>query len=143
MDKIERLKGVLKPVDSPRRKPKKAKSGPNKSVSEEKPIESPYLKRNRKVALNRGASWRKKLMGSHNKKGRQNILKSYRVKAGLTQVEMAKRLGFLSKTSYSRFEQGLVLIPLKKAQRIANILKTELDSLFNKSGNRFEVKGGK
>lgn len=141
MNKIERLKGVLKPGKSPGRRSKNVdKQGPKKEEVRE---ESPYIKRNRKVAQNRGASWRKKLIGSLNKKGLQNPLKEHRVKRGLTQVEMTKRLGHSSKTSYNRIEQGIISIPLKKAQRIANILKTDVSVLFNKSGARFKVKEGK
>jgi transcriptional regulator with XRE-family HTH domain len=61
-----------------------------------------------------------------------NNLKIYREKAGLTQKEVAERLGPHSITLISRWENGDVLPNLASAFKLSRLYKTPLDMLFVK-----------
>jgi transcriptional regulator with XRE-family HTH domain len=51
------------------------------------------------------------------------LLKSERVSAGLTQLELAKKFGYDSMQFVSLFERGLSQVPLKTIGRLTPILK--------------------
>lgn len=62
-----------------------------------------------------------------------NNLREYREKAGMTQVELARRSRIAS-TNISNFERG-VWVPWDKAKRrLARALKTTEDMLFPEGG---------
>ena len=56
-------------------------------------------------------------------------LKQHRVKAGLTQAELAKTVG-VSQPNYQRWEAGSAPIPEDKLRKLAKALKTKADVLL-------------
>ncbi len=59
-------------------------------------------------------------------------LKAERVRRGISCEEMAKKLD-ISTSTYYRYEDGTVDIPVSKAALIANIFNEKMDFLFNNS----------
>lgn len=59
----------------------------------------------------------------------KNSLKSFRVKFGFTQKDIADKLG-ISTTSYSFKETGKNQFTLKEAKEIANLFNTTIDNVF-------------
>ncbi|WP_100066013.1 helix-turn-helix transcriptional regulator [Miniphocaeibacter massiliensis] len=57
-------------------------------------------------------------------------LKKKRVELGISQEEMAKKLGYNGKSGYSMLENGHVSISLDKAKAIANILNSSIEEIF-------------
>jgi len=55
-------------------------------------------------------------------------LKQYRVKARLTQTELAKAVG-VSQPNYQRWESGAAPVPEDKLKKLAKVLKTTIDAL--------------
>jgi len=55
-------------------------------------------------------------------------LKQYRVKAGLTQVMLAKAVG-VSQPNYQRWESGTAPVPADKLKKLAKALKTDVNAL--------------
>lgn len=51
-----------------------------------------------------------------------NGLKELRLSKGLTQAEMARRLGYRGKSGYCQLEKGLVKMTVAQAVRIAEVL---------------------
>lgn len=66
----------------------------------------------------------------------QNIyinIKKRRLELGITQYELAKRLGYKDKSSIAKIEKGLVDIPPSKLSAIADELNTTVNELINSS----------
>ena len=57
-------------------------------------------------------------------------LKSARIEKGLTQEEMARQLGYKSKSGYCMIERGVNQPPLKTALKISEILGLPIGALF-------------
>ncbi len=57
-------------------------------------------------------------------------LKNLRRSKGITQAEMAKKLGYKGKSSYCMLENGQIRMPLDTAQKIAEILDVDVKNLF-------------
>ena len=49
-------------------------------------------------------------------------VKYYREKAGMTQEELAKRMGYSHKSSITKIEKGIHDLPLSKVRQLALIL---------------------
>jgi len=60
-----------------------------------------------------------------------NTLKEHRLALGLTQKEVADRLGFKDKTWISHWESGDALPNLISAMKLSKFYKTPIDKLFN------------
>lgn len=58
-------------------------------------------------------------------------VKRYRTQRGMTQAELAKRLGYRTKSSVSKIETDVAEIPQSVIQNIADILKVSVSSLFS------------
>ena len=56
-------------------------------------------------------------------------LRSFRVKEGLTQKELAKRIG-VDRTTISKYEAGDRMPDVEKAFRLAECLKVSIDDLL-------------
>jgi transcriptional regulator with XRE-family HTH domain len=57
-------------------------------------------------------------------------LRESREKAGLTQSEVAKELGYSTAQFISNWERGLSYPPLKTLSHLANMYKVNMDQLF-------------
>lgn len=57
-------------------------------------------------------------------------LKQKRIDRGISQDEMAKKLGYTGKSGYSMLENGHVSISLDKAKIIADILNSTIEDIF-------------
>lgn len=55
-----------------------------------------------------------------------NLLKNLRIKNKKTQVEVAKVLGYKSKSGYSMLENGKVDLTIKKAKILANYYNVDI-----------------
>jgi len=60
-----------------------------------------------------------------------NKLKQYRVRAGLTQTQLAKSVG-VSQPNYQRWESGNVQVPAGKLKKLAKVLNANADALLGK-----------
>lgn len=58
-------------------------------------------------------------------------VKRYRTQRGMTQAELAKRLGYRTKSSVSKIETDVAEIPQSVIQKIADILDVSVSSLFS------------
>ncbi len=61
---------------------------------------------------------------------KNNILKTLRIKQGLTQREVAVKLG-VSQQTYSHYETGIQPVPLYRINELATILNVDTDILLN------------
>jgi transcriptional regulator with XRE-family HTH domain len=52
-----------------------------------------------------------------------NLVKNYRIKAGMTQMDLGKKLGYTSPQFVSLFERGMSKIPLETIGQIIVLLK--------------------
>lgn len=66
-------------------------------------------------------------------------LKELRQAKGITQKEMALKLGYKGKSGYCQLENGTVRMPLTQAKKIAEILNINMEELFFE--NRVHVTG--
>jgi len=62
-------------------------------------------------------------------KKKRKELKEKREKMGYTQEEMAKKLGYSSKSGYNMLENGNVSLSLDKAKIISDLLNIPLNEL--------------
>jgi transcriptional regulator with XRE-family HTH domain len=72
---------------------------------------------------------------------KNNTLKEYRLKAGLTQKQVAGKLGMQCENRLSRWEQGLAIptvVNLLKLCRIYNILPNQLYEWDNLCGDSID-----
>lgn len=60
-------------------------------------------------------------------------LKLFRIRKGLTQEDMAKKLGYKGKSGYCQLENGAVKMTLEMAEKIAEILNEDIMTLFFKN----------
>lgn len=60
----------------------------------------------------------------------KKTLKEWREEKGLTQADMAKKLGYSDKSGYNHLENGNVRVTLEQARRIAEIFEIEIDLIF-------------
>ena len=58
-------------------------------------------------------------------------LKQFRVRAGLTQAELAKKVG-ITQPNYQRWEVGAATVPEEKLNKLAKVLKTSSEALLGK-----------
>jgi transcriptional regulator with XRE-family HTH domain len=65
-------------------------------------------------------------------------LKKFRVKAGMTQVELAKAIG-VSQPNYQRWESGAASVPKDKLKKLLKILEIDLDTF---QGTHPPIKAG-
>jgi len=65
-------------------------------------------------------------------------LKQYRVRANLTQSELAKAVG-VSQPNYQRWESGAAQVPKDKLKKLANVLQTSVDAL---RGTHLPIRSG-
>ena len=63
--------------------------------------------------------------------GMKTKLKQFRVRAGLTQAELAKKVG-VSQPNYQRWEAGSAAVPEAKLAKLAKILKTSPEALLGR-----------
>lgn len=61
-------------------------------------------------------------------------IKAYRVKKGLTQEELALKMGYSGKSAIAKVEQGLVDLPVSKVSRFAEVLDTDVRTLMGWDG---------
>lgn len=64
-----------------------------------------------------------------NKKIIGEVIKSARIKNGLTQKDVADSLG-IQRSTYASYELGNIIVPTEKLFRLAKILKIDINSLF-------------
>lgn len=57
-------------------------------------------------------------------------LKNIRLELGISQEEMAGKLGYAGKSGYSMLENGNVVISLKKAKEISDIFHMSIEEIF-------------
>lgn len=57
-------------------------------------------------------------------------LKSIRNKLGISQEEMAKKLGYSSKSGYNMLENSNTNISLEKAKKISEIFNMDIEEIF-------------
>ena len=96
---------------------------------------------NKKVAQNRGETWRKKLLsGRLMAQMSPSKLRLFRIEKELTQEEVASAVG-LSPSTYMAIESGKRPAKMESAEKIANYLDISLKKAFTDSStkNRFEV----
>lgn len=63
-------------------------------------------------------------------------LKELRLAKGLSQEQMAEKLGYASKSGYSMLELGKINITLKQAKTISDVLETPIEGIiFPKKSN--------
>jgi len=60
----------------------------------------------------------------------KNIIKDLRIAKGLTQAEMAEKLGYSSKSGYCQLENGTVKMTIEKALLIAKALNVDPSIFF-------------
>lgn len=85
---------------------------------------------NRKVAKNRGASWRAGLMkGKHEAFYNPTPLRLLRLKKKVNQDALAKKIG-VSAASYGSIERGKRLVSSKRASLIAQKVGVPLSKIF-------------
>jgi transcriptional regulator with XRE-family HTH domain len=58
-------------------------------------------------------------------------LKRFRVRAGLTQAKLAKKVG-VTQPNYQRWESGSAPVPEEKLKKLANVLKTSPEALLGR-----------
>lgn len=59
------------------------------------------------------------------------LLKEQRVKAGLSQVELAKKIGYRDAQVISAWERGCNKVPVKKIYTLAHVFKIPLNEMVN------------
>lgn len=59
-------------------------------------------------------------------------LKKSRLQKGITQEEMARRLGYKYTSGYNQLEKGKRKIDIETARKIASILETSVEEIFFK-----------
>lgn len=95
---------------------------------------SKYLERNRKVALNRGESWKRKLLEGTGTLGETRALK------GLSQDAISTEVG-VHRSTYGEIERGARAIRPELADKISSVLKVSKVKLFRKTDNdRYAVR---
>lgn len=67
-------------------------------------------------------------------------IKDLRLKKGYSQEELAKKMGYTSRSTINKIEKGLVDIPQSKILDFANVLDTTPLYLLNWSDNNFNDK---
>lgn len=72
-----------------------------------------------------------------------NKIKNLRIKKGFTQEELAKKMGYTSRSTINKIEKGLVDLPQSKLVELAKILNTTPLYLFgwvkNPDDNKNEI----
>lgn len=58
-------------------------------------------------------------------------IKDLRIQKGLSQDELALKMGYRTRSSINKIEKGLNIVPLKKLEKLAKILGTTTDYLIN------------
>lgn len=58
------------------------------------------------------------------------LIKSARVKAGLTQADLGYKLGFSSPQFISNVERGLAPLPIKHAHKLSRLLNIPVDAII-------------
>ncbi|WP_288847150.1 helix-turn-helix transcriptional regulator [uncultured Sneathia sp.] len=58
-------------------------------------------------------------------------IKELRIQQGLSQDELALKMGYRTRSSINKIEKGLNAVPLKKLEKLAKILGTTTDYLIN------------
>lgn len=86
---------------------------------------------NKKVARLRGDEWKKKIKLATIKPD-DSVLKMERIHQNISQRDMARRVGLRHKTSYARIEKRIYPAKPRVAKKIANILNTKVNNLFQK-----------
>lgn len=97
---------------------------------------------NGEISRNRGKEWVKKMVDSkYEYATRPTRIRDIRVKKKKSQEEIATACD-LSHTTYGDIERGKRLVRKETAERIAKLLSTSVDKLFEKSGKKFLAKRG-
>lgn len=60
-----------------------------------------------------------------------NTIKEKRLTLGYTQDDMARMLGYKSKSGYCMLENGKVKLTIDTAKKISNILDISMEKIFN------------
>lgn len=68
------------------------------------------------------------------------IVKTTRIQRGISQADLAKKLGLSSAQSVSNLERNLVKLPPKHYKRAAKALKIPVEKLVNAATNDFKAK---
>lgn len=58
-------------------------------------------------------------------------IKELRIQKGLSQDELALKMGYRTRSSINKIEKGLNIVPLKKLEKLAKILGTTTEYLIN------------
>lgn len=140
MNQMNELFKVKKAEVKPR--PSRKKAGKKKTVKKQEVKEQPselVLQRNRKVARNRGESWKKSLLQASFERNLSNAtrMKAVRVQKGLTQKELASKIGASSLQTFRNIEQGRKSLNESAAKKIANVLGVKLNDIFTNQNSRY------
>lgn len=94
-------------------------------------------KGNKKVAQNRGESWKSKLIkGKYDSNQHPTIIKQKRVEKGLAQTKMAKEVQ-VSLATYGSIERARIGVKKPLAAFIASTLGTTIEKSFKKDGEKY------
>lgn len=92
---------------------------------------------NKKVAQNRGESWRKNLIkGKADAAFHPSLIKLKRVEQGLSQAKIAKELG-VSLATYGAIERSKISVKKAMASLMAAIFKVDVLKIFKKEGEKY------
>lgn len=61
-----------------------------------------------------------------------NNIKKIRTELGISQEDMAEKLGYSSKSGYSMLENGYVSISLERAIKISEVFNKSMEEIFFK-----------
>jgi DNA-binding XRE family transcriptional regulator len=92
---------------------------------------------NKKVAQNRGETWRKKLIkGKSDAAIHPSLIKQKRVEKGISQTEVAKELS-VSLATYGAIERARIGVKKAMAVLIAQTLGLDISKIFKKDGEKY------
>ena len=99
-----------------------------------------YTKRNKKIAENRGTSWKQNLVkGKYEIENNPTVLKKLRVNLAISQTALAKDFG-ISLAGYGMIERGDKSVKKPMAKFISEYFKSKQDVIFKEDKEKFLAK---